>query len=306
MGKLQLLVMVILLTGSCSHIENPTIFTPAKTIPIPSPTQTAIRTLTPSPNLTATYKEEFAETVFAEASRAAATKTTRVDHLIATRREKLTNDALTPSPTPTPTPTPTLEIPLSRILDDFPLEVGLIRKYQVTYLYSVVGWTPQGDDGLLPPLEIWTGLVTERVIDQIDHPLGYPSFLISLEGSPQLTADGVVLEDQVTEYVIKDNSIYDVSRQMYLFHWPLELGASWDPWDNNNLTYKWKIDYTESVETEAGAFDNCYVLELVTRPDTTVKWLCPGVGVARIQAWSGGIPMEIYEWILVSISMPPE
>jgi hypothetical protein len=210
----------------------------------------------------------------------------------------------------TPLSTPTPEIPLATIMEDFPLEVGTTWVYRVTIEYSVGDWTFTEDgEAIEPPWETWSGLVAQQIIEQTqDLPDGDPTFLVKLYDVPKLMQDGIVTSDKETQLIVKNNSIYDES--IRLIRWPLEVGATWDPWDDTaepqgtGSYYNWSILDTESVETGLGIIDGCYLIQLTTQPDTTSNWMCPGIGLARIYGWSGGMPMEIFEWVLESFSLP--
>jgi len=224
----------------------------------------------------------------------------------------ITNDARLTVEAQTPSMTATTEIPLTTILEYFPLEVGTTWVYRVTIEYSAGDWTFTEDgEAIEPPLETWTGQVSKQIIEQVeDPPSGYPTFLVKLKDDPKLMQDGIVTKDKEMQLIVKNNSIYDES--MRLIKWPLEVGAIWDPWDDTaepqgtGSYYNWSILDIESVETGLGIIDDCYLIQLSTQPDTTSNWICPGIGLAKVYGWSGGMPMEIFEWVLESFTLPSQ
>ncbi len=169
------------------------------------------------------------------------------------------------------------------------------------------------EDGelIMPTPDTWTGLVTQQIIEQVeDPPDGYPTFIVKIEDFPKLKHEGIVTDDKEMRLIVKNNSIYDES--MRWIKWPLEVGAIWDPWDDlaepqgATSYYNWSILDIESVETGLGIIDGCCLIQLTTQPDTTSNWICPGIGIARVYGWSGGMPIEIFEWVLESFSSPSQ
>lgn len=67
---------------------------------------------------------------------------------------------------------------------------------------------------------------------------------------------------------------------------PFEIGDSWKAFPDipvdNDPSCQWYVETQSDVVVPAGAFKDCYRITLYTNPDTTIKWVCKGVGLV---AW---------------------
>lgn len=63
---------------------------------------------------------------------------------------------------------------------------------------------------------------------------------------------------------------------------PLIVGQLWDCFEGigkrSDNMYRWHVSSREDITVPAGAFKNCYKIELVTIADTTIRYVCPGYG----------------------------
>lgn len=89
---------------------------------------------------------------------------------------------------------------------------------------------------------------------------------------------------------------------------PLKLGTKWSEFnqdDANNLgtTYVWYVESIVPVTVPAGKYDNCYRILLYTNPDTTIKYICPNVGlVSFLYSHNGSV--NDYSVELIKFSLP--
>jgi hypothetical protein len=263
-----LLAIYVTLLCGCGPVESPTIVIPTNT-----ETPTATRDL-------------------------AAALTTKV---AATKSAKETNIALTP------TITPTVRMPLETILQDFPLEVGTRWVYYVTIEYRFGEWIFTEDgEAIEPPWRTWTGFITQSVTERTEQPQSvHPTFTISVQNYPNVTVNGIELDNHETIYVIKHNSIYQ--NEIRWIKWPLEVGAFWDPWDEYANPQEprpklWNVLNIESVETGIGTLNDCFLSQLAPPGDVISYWICPGVGIGKIYGWSSS--GTIFEWVLQSFYTP--
>jgi len=69
---------------------------------------------------------------------------------------------------------------------------------------------------------------------------------------------------------------------------PLEEGRMWQAFPGQPVTeegpgYRWIVESTQDARVPAATFADCYRMELATLPDTTFRWVCPGVGVTLVE-----------------------
>ncbi len=69
---------------------------------------------------------------------------------------------------------------------------------------------------------------------------------------------------------------------------PLEEGRTWQSFPGQPVTeegtgYRWIVESTQDARVPAGTFGDCYRMQLATLPDTTFRWVCPGVGVTLVE-----------------------
>jgi hypothetical protein len=65
---------------------------------------------------------------------------------------------------------------------------------------------------------------------------------------------------------------------------PLNIGDKWPVFTENDLNrednaYVWFVESIVPVTVPYGSFENCYRIVLFTNPDTTVRYVCPGIGL---------------------------
>jgi hypothetical protein len=67
---------------------------------------------------------------------------------------------------------------------------------------------------------------------------------------------------------------------------PMKLGLLWNAFPDiaprSDTPYQWYIEALVDIEVPAGKYKDCYRLLLFTNPDTTIKWICNGIGLV---AW---------------------
>jgi proline iminopeptidase len=81
------------------------------------------------------------------------------------------------------------------------------------------------------------------------------------------------------------------------FEIPLEVGHiwRWDPYrpvDEQYMDYQWYVHDKVDVSVPAGNFTGCYRIVLSTLPDTTIKSVCPGLGLVAEEYQHGGSTHE--------------
>jgi hypothetical protein len=82
------------------------------------------------------------------------------------------------------------------------------------------------------------------------------------------------------------------------FVFPFEVGKMWPAFPEDmsppdDPFYKWYVEDMVDVTTPAGHFSDCYRLVLFTLPDTSFRWVCPGVGLVAAEYFHHGTVMEI-------------
>ena len=85
-----------------------------------------------------------------------------------------------------------------------------------------------------------------------------------------------------------------------MFQAPFEVGKVWPAFPDlpprDDTAYQWLVESQVDVTLPAGEFKDCYRILLRTMPDTTVRWVCPGVGlVAEEYHHNGAINDYSYE-----------
>lgn len=82
------------------------------------------------------------------------------------------------------------------------------------------------------------------------------------------------------------------------YRFPLFIGARWgDPahLERIDLSYFYSLEKQEDVEVAAGKFPECYWIIYRTRPDHTIEWFYPGVGVVKREYHHHGTVLNIVE-----------
>lgn len=186
------------------------------------------------------------------------------------------------------------------VLDTFPLHEG------ASWTYSYTEETAQG---------VETGVVTETVVMV---PSGVPdgTYLakVSVSGRkflnrcPESGAAGAgsaywVVADRSRFYVacsrneaesLATELVHgggggsdDVLGKVPEFVLPLQEGQVWQafqgrPVDAEDSAYQWYVTSKRDLQVPAGTFMDCYCIQLSTLPDTLIRWVCPGTGIAAI------------------------
>jgi hypothetical protein len=74
---------------------------------------------------------------------------------------------------------------------------------------------------------------------------------------------------------------------------PLRDGQAWGrDSDRDDTKYEWFVTSEEKVKVPAGPFDACYRIVYQTLPDTTARWICPGVGLVAYEYTHHGTIMH--------------
>lgn len=167
----------------------------------------------------------------------------------------------TPVPTPTSTPSPS-------ILSEFPLALGATWKYSAEISYqSPITYTQ---------VATWTGVITQKVIDQKTTSDGKLIFTLqeNLEPTPP---EGVWRRSRTLKYTVWGDGVFEGSLKIY--QWPLSDGLSWK--DNPDFGYDLRAEYVGDVDTPYGKLKGCYRWQIRTNPDTSLWTFCPGIGFAE-------------------------
>jgi hypothetical protein len=89
---------------------------------------------------------------------------------------------------------------------------------------------------------------------------------------------------------------------MLVLQWPLSVGQALtlsQATGAKGTAMAWQVIGRENVSTPAGAFADCYHLTIVTNPDDTHAWFCPGVGFVRREYHHHG---SIDDMVMVLVS----
>lgn len=197
----------------------------------------------------------------------------------------LTPEVSTPDPS-----TATLPPAGQEMLSVFPFAQGAAWTYQVTLDYAA-GSGPQH----------WEGTATETVIEATPHGENWV-FHTVIEGPP---ADSPVQREHF--YVTKGGGLYDLFdaetaaaatnpeaveyARYQILAWPFEIGQMWgdpDALATGTGFDVWVVDAIMAVDAPAGHYENCAMIIMVTNPDTTFRWFCPGTGFAKVQYHHNG------------------
>lgn len=82
------------------------------------------------------------------------------------------------------------------------------------------------------------------------------------------------------------------------YRFPIFVGARWgDPQylERADLSYFYSTEKQEDVEVPAGKFPECFWIIYRTRPDHTIEWFYPGVGVVKREYHHHGTLLNIVE-----------
>ena len=206
---------------------------------------------------------------------------------------------LAPAVTRTPAfDTSGLPAGVKAILAFYPLAPGATWTYQVTV-----------DQGLgSGKVDHWQGDVTGTVTN-VTVEDGHPIYQIVWAG----VQDEAMADGSPRSYVVREAGIYkafddghalDLARagaviDTVYMAWPLKNGQIWgDPAmiARGDGMYVWQIGSVETISVPAGSIENCYKAAMMTNPDTTVEWFCPGKGLARFEYHHhGSIVDQVWE-----------
>jgi hypothetical protein len=71
-----------------------------------------------------------------------------------------------------------------------------------------------------------------------------------------------------------------------IFLVPMKIGQLWKAFPGiaprNDTSYQWLVEAIVDVSVPEGQYEDCFRLLLYTNPDSTIKWVCKGVGLV---AW---------------------
>lgn len=106
--------------------------------------------------------------------------------------------------------------------------------------------------------------------------------------------------DEEITYYIKGLDIVKISTDSseVRYRFPLFVGARWgDPvqLERTDLSYFYSVEKQEEVEVPAGKFPDCFWIIYRTRPDHTIEWFYPGVGVVKREYHHHGTVLNMVE-----------
>lgn len=185
-----------------------------------------------------------------------------------------TTSTIAPTLTPTFPPSPT-PVPTSLILADFPLSVGATWKYAAEITYQ-----PDPQDYTRPV--VWSGFITDKIIDRMDWSERGIAFTFEEDFKPT-PPDG---SSQPTdfEYRVSGDGIF--LDDMKIYQWPLSSKLSW--MTSSIFGNIVNVKYVGAVNTPYGELKGCYTFLLQTSPYTTIDTFCPGTGfVERYYVYHG-------------------
>jgi len=89
------------------------------------------------------------------------------------------------------------------------------------------------------------------------------------------------------ERITAPNNFDLSSGALPMFQAPFEVGRLWSAFSDlpprDDTAYQWLVESQVDVTLAAGEFKDCYRILLYTTPDTTVRWVCPGIGLVAEQ-----------------------
>lgn len=89
---------------------------------------------------------------------------------------------------------------------------------------------------------------------------------------------------------------------------PFEVGNLWpafpDPSPRDDTAYQWHVEALVEVNVPADRFVDCYRIVLFTLPDSSVRWVCPGVGLVAQEYHHHGSVVD-YRAELTSYEVSP-
>jgi hypothetical protein len=223
--------------------------------------------------------------------------------------------------------TPSLETPTNQsIYDLFPIFLGSEWKYQTSQTTEIK--TTNGELKRVSVQGEYSQTITS-IFTGLSDRAKIVEFKIEGENyQNECTSSSLISGDSFLWYVIDEDRLYvacskeaankiatqivhqenttDLPLPEYIA--PLKLGTKWSEFnqdDANNLdsTYVWYVESIVPVTVPAGKYDNCYRILLYTNPDTTIKYICPNVGlVSFLYSHNGSV--NDYSVELIKYSLP--
>ena len=90
--------------------------------------------------------------------------------------------------------------------------------------------------------------------------------------------------EQIKMILPNDKDVTIKGSPEYIF--PLQIGSKWGDPESLNRKDKMYFFYVEKLEdiiVSAGTFKNCFKIIHSTLPDETIQWVCPNVGIVRLE-----------------------
>ncbi|MGB0385084.1 MAG: hypothetical protein ACPGWR_09700 [Ardenticatenaceae bacterium] len=187
-------------------------------------------------------------------------------------------------------------------IDTFPLAVGSTWVYNVTvHDYSIEA------EGTITE----SGLVTEKITQVGQQGEGW-IFQAEMEGL--LLSQWLGARHQ--SYILIDKRLYNwlkvegdwrelISSQgkgyesKQMLTWPLEVGQEWGDPEKvaaGEKRHTWFVSQQADIETPAGTYPNCYIINFKTNPSHQTLWFCPNIGIVRKEfSHDGALHNEIWE-----------
>jgi len=193
------------------------------------------------------------------------------------------------------------------LFDYFPIFIGSSWTYNVSNLSEV-------EDPEMDPFGTYTDTIVTvetgpgdkfqvvGIKTDGENPL---RFCEKQPGSPAISPDAYYAINKEQLYVVctldeaykvanevlaAPETIIPASGQTPDYVFPFEVGNTWQ-WDDSSD--KWYVESIVDVTTPAGHFTDCYRIVLFTLPDTSIRWVCPGVGLVAAEYHHHGSMREI-------------
>jgi len=163
--------------------------------------------------------------------------------------------------------------------------VNTVWKYAAKISYQRPGSVDQLDE--------WSGEITRRVTSVHVSAVGETIFSVDLDMDPAPPLN-VWKQPRTEEYILVNGGIKRGGDRIY--QWPLTDGGFWKAWSPSD--YYWSVQGMNAVVTPFREFENCFMLTLITNPDTTAERFCPGIGFVSRDYWHHGDP-QIEHWVLI-------
>lgn len=195
------------------------------------------------------------------------------------------------------TATPQVSSSTLPILKVFPLELGRTWVYSATEVSAPI----ELQTGHKAVFVNHTGTFTETVID-MQYTNNSIVFTTTIQRAPSLLDDPF---DQIREYEVVDNAIF-FDHHITMLRWPIATGQKWDAFgdvaEDFKGVYFWKVLKQGDITVPAGHFTDCFQLTLMTGPDDSIDWFCPGIGMVSREYHHHGT-VDIRYWELQSTKL---